>query len=270
MIERWGGTMLMNEADFYNSDTTAEMVKILNEGFERSGAVIKAHMERQPEVVATIPFGPKILGTRKRWKDQALESRCITEVMHETEREDILPVLTYKFRERQQKLRNKLLMFRFKNYHKIDEGKIEDLWPEFREMKLDRRLIQATIGFSVLFWQDEEMFKRFKKFLKKQQKELKEERAASFDGGIVKAIYELRDIPHTTPGDIADHMEEEQNYKEVSHQKIGKHLKRLGLKTKAKKIGGKTERAIPNDKKQIQRVFKRYIPDYEIGQEELQ
>jgi len=63
---------------------------------------------------------PKNLATRKPYTDKATESRCITEVMKGTTREDIPVNLDDDFFIEAEGLRNKLLMWRFKNYYKID------------------------------------------------------------------------------------------------------------------------------------------------------
>lgn len=56
----------------------------------------------------------KIFAYRKKKRDQAFESRLITIPTEETTREDIPITLPKEFEERASKLRNKLLMFRFK------------------------------------------------------------------------------------------------------------------------------------------------------------
>lgn len=261
MVERWGGTLLMNEADFRYSDTDTNMVKILNEGFESTGCIIKAHKERQKEVVVTNPYSPKILATRRRWNDQALESRCLTETMSETDRDDILPVLTDDFYERQEELRNKLLMFRFKNYREIEENDVKEIWAELQDMNLDRRLVQATINFSVLFWGDEGMFNRFVGFLEDYQQELTTERANTHEGKVADCINEiLKDEGRLTPSNIAERLEDKHNYDDVAASSVGKWLKRLGLSTKVKRINGGTKRVVENDLKEILKVLNRYVP----------
>ncbi len=267
MVTRWGGCMLMNEADFFNSDASSQMVKVLNEGFESDNAIVKAHKEDQEGLVTTNPYSPKILATRQKWKDQALESRCLTETMHETQREDILPILTDEFHNKQQELRNKLLMFRFKNYRKFDENKVKEIWSEIKQMDLERRLVQATINFSVLFYNDKEMFERYTQFIQSRQKELKKQRAATFDGGIAKAIYELiRDgQDYITSSEIAEHLENKQNYDEVRPQTVGKHLGNLGLSTTSKWIDDGTKRILEGEAKEIMEVLKRYVPDFDLN-----
>jgi len=264
IVDRWSPTVLMNEADFYNSDTTSDMVKLLNEGFEKGGQTIKAHKEDQEKLVTTKAYSPKLLATREKWKDQALESRALTEHMQETDRDDILPVLIDEFRDKQQELRNKLLMFRFENYHKFDENKIKEIWTELQNMDLDRRLIQSTINFSVLFYEDKEVFERYKQFLRDRQKALREDRANSFEGGIVQAIYELEDqgIENITPSQIAEHMENELNrgYSDVHPPTIGKKIKNLGMETQPKRTDEGTRRVLITDEQTKAKIYKRYLP----------
>ncbi|MFP4006320.1 MAG: hypothetical protein ACLFUR_06415, partial [Candidatus Hadarchaeia archaeon] len=262
MVERWGGTLMMNEADFKQSDTDTNMVKILNEGFESTGCIIKAHKEKQDQVVVTNPYSPKILATRGKWDDQALESRCLTETMKETDRDDILPILTDEFYEKQQELRDKLLMFRFKNFWKIDENEVKNIWEKVQNKELDRRLIQATINFSILFWNDEEMFGRFNEFLEGYQQELREERSNTHEGRVADCVNKImKNGGILTPSNIADKLEEEHNYDDVAPSSVGKWLKQLGLNTKVKRVDGGTKRVVKNDVEEILKILERYIPD---------
>jgi hypothetical protein len=64
-------------------------------------------------------FGPKLVATRGYFEDRALESRCLTEEMGQSRlREDIPFNLTSAHKEEALGLRNKLLLFRFRNLHK--------------------------------------------------------------------------------------------------------------------------------------------------------
>lgn len=83
MLDTFGGTLTMDEADFRFSDETAEMVKILNNGNVLGMPVLRAQLtygrEFDPKVFQV--FGPKIMATRGDYGDPALESRFITEVL---------------------------------------------------------------------------------------------------------------------------------------------------------------------------------------------
>ncbi len=272
LIELWKGTLIYNEADWQKSDEAQDIVKILNEGFEKRRGLIKAHKEDQKKMVVYDVFGPKILATRKTWYDPALESRCITEIMRETKRTDIPPLLTKDFYDEQEELRARLLTWRFANWNKVDEQIIMDILPKFGE-NLEKRLIQASAVFSVLFSYDERMIERFKAFLENHQRGLIEERASSYDGAIVNAIYALRDRQPFSSSDIATKMEDF-GFDDVKTRTVGMHLRSLGLETKNTRITVTVERdgepvekqvfrrALVWDEGQLKSLFKRYVPDF--------
>src|SRR5205823_8468638 len=79
-------TMIVDEGDFSKADETHEITKILNAGFEKDGTVEKSIQtsdgkDWEPKQFRV--YGPKIIGTRRHYKDEALENRCITFLMGE-------------------------------------------------------------------------------------------------------------------------------------------------------------------------------------------
>lgn len=270
MVDFWQGTILMNEADFQYSGESADMIKILNEGFEKDGIVVKANIDDQSEVVTTQVFSPKILATRSRWEDSALESRCLTHRMKETDREDILPVFTEEFYEEQKKLRRKLLKFRFDHYFDIDTGEIPKIWKKLKGLNIERRLIQAMISFAVLFHEDKQMFSKFKDFLRKKQKDMVIERRNSFVGAIIKSVKNLiEDGDPVTPKQLAQNMKNEQGFKKAEASKVGKKLRSIGLETKNKWIDGKSRRVLNISKAQLEKIFERYLPEFNENDENI-
>lgn len=275
LIEFWKGTLILNEADWEKSDDKQEIVRILNEGFEKRRAVVKASIDKQDELIYYGPYGPKAIATRKPFSDPALESRCLTEIMQETQRDDIPPILLTEFRKEQQALINKLLMFRFKTWEKTKESVIKEIYPKMAG-KLDRRLIQATITFSVLFADDPALFKRFMDFLGKYQLELTEQRAGTYEGVIINAIYELGINGKTAiaAGEIASQMQTAQGWeKKPDARTIGRRLRGLGITTKATRVKekdtGKSRviKSIAWNQGQLARIvrlFKKYVPDLDI------
>ena len=83
ILDAFGGTLILDEADFRFSDEKAEIVKILNNGNVRGIPVLRTMMNRQREFnpQAFQVFGPKIVASRGTYHDQGLESRFITEEM---------------------------------------------------------------------------------------------------------------------------------------------------------------------------------------------
>lgn len=119
LIDQIGGTLVVDEADFWATDERAEIVKILNNGNARGFPVLRSEVTPQKEFNprAFDIFGPKIVATRHRFEDEALESRCLTEVLGERPlREDIPISLPRAFHEEAEELRNILLRFRFRRF----------------------------------------------------------------------------------------------------------------------------------------------------------
>jgi len=120
ILDAFRGTLIVDEGDFRFSDERAEIVKILNNGNARGFPVLRSEAtgkEFNPRAYAV--FGPKLVATRGYFEDRALESRCITEEMGQRAlREDVPINLPARWKEEALGLRNKLLLFRFRNRHR--------------------------------------------------------------------------------------------------------------------------------------------------------
>ena len=119
VLERYQGTLVIDEADFNDSDSWSEITKILNCGYMRGFPVLRVERDSEGfDVRAYDCYGPKILSTRRRFADPALESRCLSMTMPLVSnlRDDIPLALGEEFRTEAQDLRNKLVMWRFPHY----------------------------------------------------------------------------------------------------------------------------------------------------------
>lgn len=115
-LDRFGGTLILDEADFRFSDATSEIVKILNNGNVKGMPVLRTMQNRDKEFNprAFRVFGPKIIAMRGSYDDPALESRFLTEDMGLRRlREDIPISQPAILQEEARALRNRLLHFRF-------------------------------------------------------------------------------------------------------------------------------------------------------------
>jgi len=257
LLRRWGGSIIVDEADRKQSDTTDEVIKILCCGFERNRPVIRCTKD-DPNKMEFLPtFGPKVIATRRTFYDKALESRCLTEIMKETSRKDIPRLLPQEFYEEEEVIREKLLMFRLRYRDKIDVSKVQGL--DLGD--IESRLQQATLSFAVLFSNLPEILNKFKEFLYKYNKELVEERSNSPDGMIINAIFELRSkSENISAADIVDKLGNDK----LTPQKIGGSLKSLGIKTQKKRIGDETKRCIIWDENLMEQLKKKYIPSEDV------
>src|SRR5882724_4804611 len=130
ILDSFRGTLIVDEGDFRFSDEKAEIVKILNNGNARGFPVLRSESvsgkEFDPRAYSV--FGPKMIATRNYFEDRALETRCLTEETGGRKlREDIPLNLGADWKFKARNLRNKLLMFRFRNHgkHHLDPANID-------------------------------------------------------------------------------------------------------------------------------------------------
>ena len=133
------GTLILDEADFQFSDMTADIVKILNNGYARGFPVLRTEGQGGKFTVKTFDvFSPKIIATREKFKDKALESRFLVEVMEgRTLRDDISLSLPPHFQAEARFIRGKLLLWRFRNYNRnvlVEEVRDVTISPRLRQI----------------------------------------------------------------------------------------------------------------------------------------
>lgn len=122
VLDAFGGTLVLDEADFRFSDATAELTKVLNNGSVDGLPVLRTmtnrHRELNPQAFRV--FGPKIIGMRRSFADPALESRFLTEETGRRPlRSDISIHLPRDMKVEAEALRNRLLAWRFSARHSV-------------------------------------------------------------------------------------------------------------------------------------------------------
>jgi hypothetical protein len=258
LINKWQGTMIIDEADFKKSDESEDIIKIINQGYEKGRPIYRCDELFHDKIKVYDVYGPKILATRKVFQDKAVESRCMTHIMTGTNRKDIKFTLNDSFYRESLAIRNKLLMWRFKNYFEIDCEK--DI--PFDISYLEPRLQQIGSGYFHIFTTEKEI-EDFKKYLEEKQRQIVEERANSFDGEVVSAIHGLyvnKGIREFSTSDIIEEGDlKDYNNNQLKARNLTSHLKGLGIeKTIIKKINGKTKRILILNEDALKMLFARY------------
>lgn len=183
IIDGFGGTLILDEADYRFSDTTADIIKIMNSGYQKGSPVLRSEGKGTFEIKSYEVFGPKIIATRRRFDDQALESRFLIEEMDKKEIRDDIPInLPETFAEEARALRNKLLMWRFKNLDHIG----------LRTSEVDRSLEPRLnqIIMPLLSIVGSEMAARLREFVRSYNQELIADRGLSLEATIFHALLE--------------------------------------------------------------------------------
>jgi hypothetical protein len=141
-LDSFGGTLVLDEADLPYSDAKADLVKILNNGTVKGMPVLRTLQNRYKEFnpYAFKVFGPKLIATRERYEDPALESRFLTEKTGtQPLRADIPIHLPKTMRTEALALRNRLLHFRLCEFFKIKTDPtalMEGVEPRLNQMAL--------------------------------------------------------------------------------------------------------------------------------------
>ncbi|MEM4204789.1 MAG: hypothetical protein QXS54_12025, partial [Candidatus Methanomethylicaceae archaeon] len=154
-FDLWRGTALIDEADFSHSDLFAVITKILNVGWSRDHGFYRCCDDKDPtKVLSFYVYGPKLLATRENFKDTALESRCLTFTAFENV--ELKPLYRMeKFKAQALKLRNKLTLWRFRNYHnfksKVHELENTELLKElYEDVEVKSRIKQVLTPLTLI------------------------------------------------------------------------------------------------------------------------
>ncbi|MDP3961081.1 MAG: DUF3854 domain-containing protein, partial [Pseudorhodobacter sp.] len=170
ILEQFRGTLVLDEADFKDSAAWVEMVKLLNNGYRPGMPVLRADKENGKWYPRSYQvFGPKLISTRFPFRDEALESRCLTAEMLPLTRDDIPRVLPPAFDKEVNELRSKLLTFRLANLTKL-KGKT--FGNELLEPNLQPRLQEILIPLKVMLNGDGAMAEALAGFVHRLQDNL--------------------------------------------------------------------------------------------------
>jgi len=259
MMNTWKGTLVLDEFNLDRSDAKSDIIQILNNGYQRGKPIHRCNPNDVTKVDTFDPFGPKIMVTRMRFNDKALESRCLTEQMKETTRKDIPIDLTKEFFEGRNQLRNKLLMYRFKTWNKIDVE--QSMFIDFGDIM--PRIKQTFLPFTVLFYNDKDRLDGFVKYVQEYNQKIVEENASSFDGQLINSYVELLNngSDDITVQDILDKTILNGGCKSNTNVRtVGKHLKVLGFNEPViKKIDGKSVRVTNVSNHVLERIKRKYV-----------
>lgn len=185
------GTLILDEADFGNSDAEVDIVKILNTGYMKGFPVLRTEKNGDDFVVVAMDvYGPKTIATRRRYKDKALESRMLTHEMSAGRPRDDIPImLPSDFRARATALRNQLLHYRLTHWQPCIEVDLEDL-----DRSIEPRLNQVTLALKTIV-DDPGLREDINAFIREYQRQTITDRSMMLAAIVLEAIIEQRRQP---------------------------------------------------------------------------
>ena len=257
LLNTFRGTLIIDEADFRFSDEKAEIVKILNNGNVSGMPVLRTRQTKDGEYDprAFQVFGPKIVATRKTYADRALESRFITEEMGTKRfRKDIPISLPAIQQQEAQILRNKLLMYRFRTFHK------KQIKPHFFRHPVEPRIKQIFAPL-ISVTEDLDLQEQLDELATNLSKQIKTDRGNQIEAKLLQCIQASDRSIKSVTGIFSKRFGNE--YPTITNRWIGELIrKRLGLRTQ--KTSGVY--VIPNEEEpKLQALYERYgIEDLDI------
>ncbi len=187
IIETFRGTLIIDEGDFRLSDERAEIVKILNNGNARGFPVLRSEVtpKREFNPTAYTVFGPKLVATRGFFEDRALESRCLTEYMgHQRLRDDVPINLPGSHKQEALQIRNKLLLFRLRNFHKREANEA------LVDRTIEPRLNQVFVPLLSII-DDAKAQEEIKELARKYHRELVADRGQDMEAQVLEIIRDM-------------------------------------------------------------------------------
>ena len=256
VAEKWKGTMIIDEADWKNTDEYSEVVKIINCN-QPNRPIFRCSSDNYDDIKVFDSWCPRIFATRRNFKDIAAESRMLTIQMKETSRNDIPIALDEGFYKEQIKLRNQLLMYRLKNWNRVNSS----IKPTINLTGLEPRSKQIVYPIAIVFNHREDILGELSNILGVRQKELIKDRAETDDGVVINAYLELvgKKSPCITSSDIANIVKSKgEQFEKITPQTIGHIMKSLGFKNEIRNIDGQSSRCYIHDEDLINKLKKRY------------
>jgi hypothetical protein len=229
ILDKFQGTLVLDEADFKDSSAWVEMVKILNNGYRPGFPVLRAEkVDGKWYPHGFQVFSPKLIATRASFRDEALESRCLTTEMMPLTRQDIPRVLPPSFDSEVNHLRSQLLTFRLANLLKL---KGRTFGNELLEPNLQPRLQEILIPLKVMVNGDESMVQSLATFIHRLQERLFVRRRESPAGRVLAAMIELHEEgEELSAKNIADKVSQmDEDAPPLSPEKIGWLTRKLGF-----------------------------------------
>jgi hypothetical protein len=200
ILDAFHGTLIIDESDFRLSDEKAEVVKILNNGNAKGFPVLRSESfgKREFNPRAYHVFGPKIVATRGFFEDRALESRFLTEEMGQFRLRDDIPIsLPSQYKEEALHIRNKLLLFRFRNLKK----------PRITESLVDRtiepRLNQIFVPLLSII-EDKKAREDLQELARDYNREIISDRGMDMEAQVLEIIQDILSSPYNARLSIKD------------------------------------------------------------------
>ncbi len=188
LMHKYGGTLIIDEAELSRANDRCEGIKeILRFGKDRDGVVARCDGVNF-EVKTYRVFGPKILGSRRSYADDALESRMISIRTKETKADHIpLNLDVEEFEKDSDEIRGKLLSWSLDNYFKVNTG----IYSQYIDFSVSKRINEMNSPLICIRHWDSSFVEGLLGKARERHQSLMEDKSLSLEANIVKSISTL-------------------------------------------------------------------------------
>ena len=186
LAHQWKGTLLLDEFDLgnKNSESYGGLLQLLRSGVSDL-PVFRTEGDKKKKVESYKIKSPRVFSSQNPIVDAALQSRTI--VVKMTKNVKRIPLYRLNsYQEKAQSLRNKLLLWRLRNFNVIDLKTIEYGFKELSSF--DGRVQQVLTP--IYYLSNKATKTKIVEFAKEQEEETKRERLEEIDGQIYLYISE--------------------------------------------------------------------------------
>ena len=201
MVQRYRGTVLIDEADLEKSDTSQDMIKFYNLGAFKGRPILRSvevtlpDGKRDFEVQGFQTFCPKILTLRKDFRDDAVGSRSLTIKLQPRETNELVAAgiplqITSMIQAKAQALRNLMLRWRLETWQPDIE-----IDPSFYDLTISARLNQVAGSLLMLARDDAEQQEEIRQNLREYYRETILTRSMTVTARVIEALWKIWKYP---------------------------------------------------------------------------
>ena len=200
-LERYRGTVYIDEADLQQSDTENDMVKFYNLGAMRGNPIWRTvemtgpNGEKTWEAVAFQTFCPKLVAMRKEFRDDAVGSRSLTLKLVSRETTELVAAgiplaINAQIRAKAQALRNLLVRWRLENWQPDIE-----VDPSFYDLTISPRLNQVAGPLLSIAREDLEQQGEIRQTLRDYYAESIISKSMTITARVIEAMWKIWNYP---------------------------------------------------------------------------
>lgn len=200
MVERYKGTVLMDEMDLKDSGASADLVKFLTQGSMEDGPIYRTEkvlIDGKEEFQETMfqTFCPKLICMQGDFFDKAVGSRCITFPVQPRETYELkdagIPLeRTKAMKDESLAMRNLLIRWRLEKWQPQRE-----INPDFYNLNITARLNQVTVAIQMVAEDDPALRQEVNKFMNEYHLYLIQDKAMSIEARIIEAMWKIYKNP---------------------------------------------------------------------------